>query len=92
MGQLSENINPKKNPVTTLLGGLFIIISAVMYVIKYIVPAFFVLKTEIPYEWYSALIPLSIGVLLIFINDKYFDRIFNRAEKIVSKKTDTNNE
>jgi len=27
--------------------------------------------------------------LLMFINDSYFERIFNRAEKIVGKKTDT---
>jgi hypothetical protein len=84
-----ENMNPKKNPVTNILGGVFIIISAMIYAIKYIVPAFFVLKAEIPFEWYAALIPLGIGILLIFINDKYFDRIFNRAEKIVTKKTET---
>lgn len=89
MANISENINPNKNPITTILGGLFITISAVMYSVKYIVPAFFVLKSEIPFEWYSALLPLAIGIVLIFINDKYFERMFSRADKIVSKKTDT---
>lgn len=89
MANLSENLNPKKNPVTSILGGIFILISSMMYVIKYIVPGFFVLKSEIPYEWYSPLIPLGIGILLVFINDKYFERIFNRADKIAGKKSDT---
>lgn len=88
--QLIENANPKKNPKTTFPGYVFLLISAVMYVIKYIVPAFVVLKAEIPYEWYTPLLPLVVGVILMFINDSYFERIFNRADKIVSKKTDTN--
>lgn len=84
-----ENTNPKKNPVTTLLGGVFIFISASMYVVKYIVPAFIVLKQDIPYEWYVPVAPLLLGVLLVFMNDEYFARIFNRADKVAAKKTDT---
>lgn len=84
-----ENINPKRNPVTTILGGIFVMISAVMYIVKYIVPAFVILKQEIPYEWWVPVLPLLIGVILIFINDQYFERIFNRADKIAGKKTDT---
>ena len=84
-----DNINPKKNPITSILGGVFIIISAVMFVVKYIVPAFVVLKQEIPYEWYGPIIPLAIGILLVFIDDNYFARIFNRADKVTAKKTDT---
>jgi hypothetical protein len=84
-----NNADPKKNPVTTLLGAIFITISAMMYCMKYILPAFIEFKQELPYEWYTPIWPLAIGVLLIFINDRYFDRIFNRAEKIVSKKTET---
>lgn len=84
-----QNINPKRNPVTTLLGGIFIIISAGMYVVKYLVPAFVVLKQDIPYEWYGPIVPLVIGLVLVFMNDEYFARIFNRADKVVGKKTDT---
>ena len=86
---LSQNINPKHNPVTSLLGGLFIFISAGMYIVKYMIPAFVVLKQDVPFEWYVPLIVLFIGLLLIFINDEYFARIFNRVDKVAGKKTDT---
>lgn len=89
MGNLVENMNPKHNPVTSLLGGLFIFISAGMYIVKYMIPAFVVLKQDIPYEWYVPLMPLAVGILLTFINDDYFARIFNRADKVAAKKTDT---
>jgi UDP-N-acetylmuramyl pentapeptide phosphotransferase/UDP-N-acetylglucosamine-1-phosphate transferase len=84
-----SNADPKRNPVTSLLGGVFIVISSLMYIVKYIVPAFVVLKQEIPFEWYVPLIPLAIGILLVFINDDYFAKIFNRADKVAAKKTDT---
>jgi hypothetical protein len=42
------------------LGGVFIVISSLMYIVKYIVPAFVILKQEIPFEWYVPLIPLTI--------------------------------
>lgn len=84
-----ENANPKRNPVTTMLGAVFMSISATMYAIKYILPAFFQLKTEIPYDWHTPLWPLILGLFLLFMNENYFDKIFNRAEKIVSKKTET---
>lgn len=84
-----DNANPKRNPVTTLLGSLFVIVSLGMYIVKYWVPAFFLLKQDIPFEWYTPILPLLIGVVLLFINDDYFARIFNRADKVVGKKTDT---
>jgi UDP-N-acetylmuramyl pentapeptide phosphotransferase/UDP-N-acetylglucosamine-1-phosphate transferase len=84
-----SNADPKRNPVTSLLGGVFIVISSLMYIVKYIVPAFVILKQEIPFEWYVPLIPLTIGILLVFINDDYFAKIFNRADKVAAKKTDT---
>lgn len=89
MPNLITNANPQKNPITTLLGGVFILISAGMYIVKYIIPAFVILKQEIPYEWYVPMMPLLLGILLVFINDEYFSRIFNRADKVAAKKTDT---
>lgn len=86
---LTTNLDPKRNPFTTILGSIFIIVSIFMYLVKYVVPAFFLLKQEIPFEWYTPILPLLIGVVLIFINDEYFARIFNRADKVVGKKTDT---
>lgn len=85
-----ENLNPKKNPVTSIFAGVFILISAIMYVVKYIVPAFVILKQDIPFEWYVPLIVLAIGILLAFIDDNYFARIFNRADRVVAKRTETN--
>lgn len=89
MGNIIANANPKRNPVTTFLGSLFVMVSLGMYAVKYMVPAFFILKQEIPFEWYTPILPLLIGVVLLFINDDYFARIFNRADKVVGKKTDT---
>ena len=89
MGNLAENFNPKRNPVTSLIGGAFLLISAAMYIVKYLVPAFVVLKQDIPFEWYVPLIVLAIGILLIFINDSYFARIFSRVDSIAAKRTET---
>jgi hypothetical protein len=89
MNEIINNANPRHNPVTTVMGCVFITISAVMYVMKYVLPAFMEFKQELPYEWYTPILPLIVGIVLMFINDSYFARIFNRAEKIVSKKTET---
>ncbi len=89
MANIIENANPKKNPITSLIGGVFIMIGALMYVVLYIVPAFVILKQEIPFEWYTPIVPIVIGVVLVFLDDAYFARIFNRTDKIVGKKTDT---
>lgn len=90
MSELINNTNPKQNPITTLMGSVFVTISAVMYVMKYVMPAFMQFKQDLPYEWYTPLLPLFVGVVLMFMNDNYFNRIFSRAEKIVSKRTETN--
>lgn len=89
MATLAENANPKHNPVTTTLGTIFVTISAMMYIMKYVLPAFIVFKQDLPYEWYTPILPLAIGILLLFINDDYFNRIFNRADKVAAKKTET---
>lgn len=89
MPNLIENVNPKRNPYTSLIGVLFLLISAMMLIVQYIVPVFFVLKQEIPYSWWVPFIPLGIGILLIFINDEYFAKIFSRVDKVAGKKTDT---
>lgn len=89
MADIMQNVNPKRNPVTTILGALFMLVSLLMYGVKYIMPVFVVFKQDVPYEWWTPIIPLLIGVVLAFINDEYFARIFNRADKVVSKKTDT---
>jgi hypothetical protein len=89
MPTILENANPNRNPFTAVMGILFMSVSAGMFIVKYLVPAFVVLKQEIPYEWYLSLVPLGVGLILFFMNDNYFGKIFERFEKIVGKKTDT---
>jgi len=89
MPTIIENANPKRNPFTAVMGILFMSVSLFMYVFKYFVPVLVVMKQEIPYEWYVPIIPLGLGLLLFFMNDDYFGKIFERFEKIVGKKTDT---
>ncbi len=84
-----ENTDPKTNPKTTIPGIAFTLISVLMYCIKYVLPAFITLKEEIPYTWWEPLAPLGLGLLMLFMNDKIFERIFNRADKVVSKVTHT---
>ena len=89
MATLIENANPKHNPVTTVVGAIFLVIGVVMFIMKWILPAFIVYKAELPYEWYTPIIPVIIGLILLFMTDEYFAKIFNRADKIIEKKTDT---
>ncbi len=84
-----ENLNPTKNPKTTIPGYIFISISTVMFCIQYILPAFIVLKQEPAWPWWTPYVLLSIGVMFLFLTDAYFERIFNRADKVVAKKTET---
>lgn len=84
-----ENLNPKTNPKTTIPGIAFTLISVVMYCIKYILPAFIVLKEELPYTWWEPLAPLGLGVLLLFMNDDYFSQLFGMSKKIVQKVSHT---
>lgn len=86
-----ENINPKHNPVTTGIGIIFMLISIIMWSIKYILPAFMTLKEEIPYDWYLPLIPLAVGLILLFMTDDYFAQMFGIGKKIIEKKTGTDN-
>lgn len=84
-----RNYNPKHNPFTTVGGILFLIMSLIMGSIQWILPAFIVLKKDMDYPWYGPFIPLVISLLLIFMNDEYFARLFNRGDNIIAKKTDT---
>lgn len=84
-----NNVSVKNHPLTTYPGIAFIFISIGMYFIKFILPAFMTLKKEIPYSWWEPLAPLGLGILLIYMSDKIFERIFNRADRVVSKVTHT---
>jgi len=90
MNPVTENANPKKNPVTNVIGYLFLLITFMMYTTKHVIPAFVILKAELLFEWYIPLIPLTIGIVLImYVNDTFSERIFEVIKGIVKKKTNT---
>lgn len=87
MPTLSENISPKKNPVTFVLGIAVLGIGIFMMYLKYIAPSFHNLKQEPKYEGWQVLIVLLVGLILFFMNDNYFSRIFGVVYSYASKKT-----
>jgi hypothetical protein len=89
MSNIIENVNPKKNPVTSIGAILFLLVSVAMSVVKYLVPAFVVLKQDIPYPGYYILIGVGVAILLAFLDDKYFARLFGRFDKVMAKRTET---
>jgi hypothetical protein len=84
-----ENLSPQKNPYTTLPGVTLMFVGIVMFLIQYVLPAFIVLKKEMDYPWFGPFLPMGIGLLLVFMNDQYFARLYRSVEKIIAKKTDT---
>jgi len=86
---LTENINPKKNPVTSITGGVFIILGAVMYTVKYLFPLFVVLKQEVHYSDWIPGVMIFIGLTLTFMNDTLFSTIFGAFLNVFKKKTGT---
>lgn len=89
MGQLTENANPRKNPVTTITGGVFIVLGAVMYTVKYLFPLFVTLKQEVHYSDWIPGIMIFIGLVLTFMNDTLFGTIFGAFLAVFKKKTNT---
>lgn len=83
MADLVQNASPKHNPFTTIFGVILLTISAFLFVGPY----FLTLKE--PIAWWTPIIPLGLGLLLLFMNDDLFAKLFNRADKIAAKKTGT---
>lgn len=86
---IPQNINPQKNPVTTIAGSLFIILSLTMYSVKYLLPLFVHLKQEVGYSDVIPAVMIFIGLVLIFMSDTLFERIFSAVLNVFKKKTDT---
>lgn len=72
-----ENLNPTKNPITTIPGLLFIILGFLMYAL----PMFFDLKKDFSEMWYAPLLVIGVGTLLIFSPDS----IVRGANKAIDK-------
>jgi len=88
MSQLTQNLNPKKNPVTTITGAVFIVLGAVMYTVKYLFPLFVTLKQEVHYSDWIPGVMIFIGLTLTFMSDTLFDKIFSAFLAVFKKKTD----
>jgi hypothetical protein len=86
---IKENINPQKNPWTTVPGILFIILSFIMATIKYILPLFFTLKQDVAYGYVEMMIIGFIGLIMLFMSDELFKQIFSAVLNVFKKKTDT---
>jgi hypothetical protein len=87
-----ENSNPNHNPYTTIPGLVLLLITATMLIVKYILPAFMVLKQPIEYPWYM---PISIGLgglVLVYMNDSYFADIFSTGKGYFIRRTTTTTE
>ncbi len=79
-----KNINPKINPVTTVLGFLFIVLGLLMYAL----PMFIEVKKDFTEVWYVPLLVITIGTVLIFSPDT----LVRGANKAINKGTGANNE
>lgn len=86
---IADNSNPKKNPWTTVTGTMFIILAFVMYIVKYLVPLFITLKQTVDYADYIPAIVIFIGLVLVFMSDSLFERIFSAVLSVFKKKTNT---
>jgi len=75
---MKNNINPSKNPITTLIGVMFLLISIVMLII----PMFFEVKTDTPY-WIPGT-GIVLGLILLLIPDD----LKGALRKVLTKKTD----
>jgi hypothetical protein len=89
MANIIDNANPKKNPVTGITGGVFIVLGAVMYTVKYLFPLFITLKQEVHYSDWIPGVMIFIGLTLTFMSDLLFERIFNAFLAVFKSKTNT---
>lgn len=64
MATLKENIDPIKNPWTTIPGMILFVVGALLWVLPY----FMDLKKSV--EWYQWAVPMGLGIILWVAPDK----------------------
>lgn len=79
---LSENSNPKKNPITSIPGMMFIFLGLLMYAL----PMFIEVKKDFTEVWYVPLLVITVGVVLIYSPDT----LVRGANKVIDKQTGGN--
>lgn len=76
-----KNLNPKQNPITTVFGILFLLVGLLIYSL----PLFIEVKKDFTESWYTPLIPIGLGVILLFSPDS----LVNGIKRIIETKTQT---
>jgi len=84
-----QNVDVKRNPITTIFSVVLMLIGCMMYAIEYVLPAFMTLKEKVTIPWWAPLAVIGVSLLLAFMNDSVFARLFNRFDKTVEKVTHT---
>lgn len=79
-----DNLNPKKNPITTIPGMLFIFLGLLMYAL----PMFMEVKKDFTEQWYIPPLVIAVGTVLIFSPDT----IVRGADKTIDRFTDKDNQ
>ena len=78
MQVLINNLDPGKNPVTTILGAILIILGASLYVLPFFV------ELRQPVDWYVVLSIAVVGICLLLIPDD----LRTALAKLINKKAD----
>ncbi len=81
--------NVTRNPITTGMGLFVFALIAFAWFVEYILPTFVKLEQPLVLHWYWYAIGVFVALALIFMNDYYFNRIFNRGDKYAAKLTGT---
>ena len=71
-----DNVNPKQNPITTIIGGVLIIVSLILF----IVPVFVETVEEV--NWYMPTGIGVVGILLLLSPDTLLGIIKAKSDKI----------
>lgn len=81
--------NVTRNPITTGMGLIVFGLVVFAWFVEYILPTFVKLNEPLVLHWYWYALGLFVSLALIFMNDYYFHRIFNRGDKYAAKFTGT---
>lgn len=77
---MKNNINPKLNPITTILGSVFATIGLLIFML----PMFVELKHDYTSQWYVPTIFIVSGVALLLTPDRFIGGL----NKVIDKGSD----
>lgn len=83
-----EHVDPRKNPITTILGIMLLTMGMCSGMAIWVVPVFWEVKSDILGNWYIYFmpgIPITFGLWALFIPDKWVKISSDAVEKIRDK-------